>query len=383
MIKSQCFMRSFLSNFFSLYYKIKKESPVVYATWSSDVSICSFVHNSPFCEEKSLSKKQYFTHAQSGFTFIELMIALALGLLIVAAGLAVFLSGSRSLNLQSGQSELQQNANFGLSLVAHDLRHTNLNTVSSQRVNNITLGSGIIFKKENLPTSLQSIATLETELVSLQAMDTGNTTEKSDRLTIQYTPAMSTIFNCEGAQVTSAYSKVIVQRYYIAQSPQQVMGEPTSYSLYCDAGEYSISGSPATITGLGVHGSNNAQQVMQRVDAFKVRLGVKNPAGQLRYMTIDQFNTAMNALLAAATCATPSAKACTDNFLQVASMNIGILSRSTGTIGADASLNTQTTFDVAGNDNVTLSGDAAVNKRYLRQAVSQVVAIRNTLGASQ
>ena len=90
----------------------------------------------------------------SGFTLLELMIALTLGLLIVAAGLFIFLSSSRSLNLQSGMGELQQNANFGLSLVTHDLRHTNLNTESSQRVNSFTTGSGIIFKKENLPTTL-------------------------------------------------------------------------------------------------------------------------------------------------------------------------------------------------------------------------------------
>jgi len=157
--------------------------------------------------------------------------------------------------------------------------------------------------------------------------------------------------------------------------------EPLSYSHYCDAGEYSTSGSPIAITGLGAHGSNNAQQIMQRVDAFKLRLGVKNPAGQLRYMTINQFNTAMNALLAAPACTTPSVETCTNTFLQVVSIEVGILSRSTGTIGAEASLNTQTTFEIAGSP-VTLTGDAAVNKRYLRQAVNQVVAIRNTLGAS-
>lgn len=317
----------------------------------------------------------------SGFTLLELMIALALGLLIVAAGLAVFLGSSRSLNLQSGQSELQQNANFGLSLVMYDLRHTNLNTVSSQKVNNYTLGSGIVFKKENLPAALRTITGLETELVSLQSKDADNTSGTSDRLTIQYVPETNTIFNCEGAQVLNASSRMIVQRYYIAASPQQVTGEPVSYSLYCDAGEYSTSGSPIAITGLGAHGSNNAQQIMQRVDAFKLRLGVKNPAGQLRYMTINQFNTAMDALLAATACTTPSAATCTNTFLQVVSIEVGILSRSTGTIGADASLNTQTTFEVAGSP-VTLTGDVAVNKRYLRQAVNQVVAIRNTLGAS-
>ena len=305
----------------------------------------------------------------SGFTLMELMIALSLGLLIVAACLAVFLSSQRSLGLQSGMSELQQNANFGMSLVTHDLRHTNLNTASSHRVNNYNNGSGIIFKKENLPTALQATANLEAEFVTLQNKDTDNTTGTSDRLTIQYVPASSEIFNCEGVQVTNASSKTIVQRYYVAESPQQVPGEPTSYSLYCDAASYD---------GAGLVGLNtNAQQIMQRVDAFKVRLGVKNPAGQLRYMTINEYITAMDAIRAA--CATPIVEdTC---YLNVVSMEIGILSRSTGTIGADANLNTQTSFNVAGTP-VTLSGDVAVNKRYLRQAVNQVVAIRNTLGAS-
>lgn len=308
----------------------------------------------------------------SGFTLMELMIALALGLLIVAAGLAVFLSSQRSLGLQSGMSELQQNANFGLSLITHDLRHTNLNTVSAQKINNLVDGSGIIFKKKNLPFALQTITNLETEFVTLQNKDTDNTTGASDRLTIQYVPASSEIFNCEGVQVTNASSKTIVQRYYVAESPQQVTGEPTSYSLYCDAASYD---------GAGLVGLNtNAQQIMQRVDAFKVRLGVKNPAGQLRYMTINQYIAAMDAIRAA--CATPIVEdTCSKTYLNVVSMEIGILSRSTGTIGADANLNTQTSFNVAGTP-VTLSGDVAVNKRYLRQAVNQVVAIRNTLGAS-
>ena len=319
----------------------------------------------------------------SGFTLMELMIALALGLLIVAAGLAVFLSSQRSLSFQSGMSELQQNANFGLSLVTHDLRHTNLNTVSAQTINNLVNGSGIIFKKENLPLALQTITNLETELVSLQDKDTDNTTGKSDRITIQYTPETESIINCEGATIGTAAAPasnlVIVQRYYLAASPQQITGEPTAYSLYCDAGSYPMS-APTAIAGLDLHDSNNAQQIMQRVDAFKVRLGVKNPAGQLRYMTIDQYIAAMETIRAA--CATPIVEdTCSKTYLNVVSMEIGILSRSTGTIGADANLNTQTSFNVAGTP-VTLSGDVAINKRYLRQAVNQVVAIRNTLGAS-
>lgn len=321
--------------------------------------------------------------SHSGFTLIELMIALVLGLLIVAAGLAVFLSGSRSVNFQSGMGELQQNANFGLSLVTHDLRHTNLNTASSQRVNSRVLGSGIIFKKENLPVSLYTLPNLETQLTALQSKDDDNTSGKSDRLTIQYTPETTTIINCEGTNVGTAVAPasdlVIVQRYYLAESPQQVPGEPTAYSLYCDAGSYPKSGAPTIITGLGVHGANNAQQMMQRIDAFKVRLGVKNPSGNLRYMTIDDYVEAMTTIRAA--CAIPIVEdSCAKTYLQVASIEIGILSRSTGTIGSNANLNTQTTFNLAGTD-VALAGEAALNKKYLRQAVNQVVAIRNTLGA--
>lgn len=321
-----------------------------------------------------MTNRQY----TSGFTLLELIIALALGLLIVAAGFALFISSSRSLSLQSGMSELQQNANFGLSLVVYDLRHTNLNTGSAQRVNNIVPGSGVILKKENLPSSLQAIASLETEYVSLQSKDADNTTGKSDRLTIQYVPVTDNIVNCEGENITAATSKTIVQRYYVALTPQQVTGEPTSYSLYCDAGYYEPS--DTVITGL----NTNAQQIMQRVDAFKIRLGVKNPSGQFRYMTINDYITAMNTIRSA--CPQPTVEdICSKNYLQVTSMEVGILSRSTGTIGADASLNTQTTFNLAGG-NVTLDGSSGkdiLNKRYLRQAVNQLVAIRNTLGASQ
>ncbi|MFW1799735.1 PilW family protein [Acinetobacter nematophilus] len=321
----------------------------------------------------------------SGFTLLELMVALSLGLIIVAAGLAVLLSSQRSLGLQSGMGELQQNANFGLSLVTYDLRHTNLNTESSQRVNTVVRGSGIVFKKENLPISSQSVSALETDLVTLESKDDDNTTGKSDRLTIQYTPQTSRIINCEGTEVTNASNKVIVQRYYLARSPQQIAGEPIAYSLYCDAGEYPKSGATAVL-GLGTQ----AQQIMQRVDAFKVRLGVKkrndptnaNPKlhYKFRYMTINEYLAAMANIRAA--CAAPITEdECSKNYLQVLSIDVGILSRSTGSIGTEANLNTQTTFNLAGT-NVTLSGDETLNKKYLRQAVSQVVAIRNTLGAT-
>jgi type IV pilus assembly protein PilW len=55
--------------------------------------------------------------SQEGFTLVELMIALALGLIVVAAATLLFLTGLRSSSMQQGVSDLQDNANFGLNYI--------------------------------------------------------------------------------------------------------------------------------------------------------------------------------------------------------------------------------------------------------------------------
>ena len=54
---------------------------------------------------------------QIGFTLIELMISLALGLIVVAASILLFLTGQKGVAMQKGVSELQDNANFGLNYI--------------------------------------------------------------------------------------------------------------------------------------------------------------------------------------------------------------------------------------------------------------------------
>lgn len=81
-------------------------------------------------------------------------------------------------------------------------------------------------------------------------------------------PAANEIIDCEGNSITSAQSKTIVQRYFLKEINKPT-GEPVSYSLACDAGWYATG--DTAITGL----DNNAQQIMQYIDAFKVRLGIK------------------------------------------------------------------------------------------------------------
>lgn len=62
-----------------------------------------------------------------GFTLVELMVSLVLGLIIVGAAFQMLLSGQRSLAFQESIQGLQDNANIGITYVADDIKLTNLN----------------------------------------------------------------------------------------------------------------------------------------------------------------------------------------------------------------------------------------------------------------
>jgi type IV pilus assembly protein PilW len=91
---------------------------------------------------------------QKGFTLIELMIALALGLIVVAAAAMLFLTGVKSSQVQQGMADLQDNANFGLNYITQDLRLANLNTVEAA-MNDALLHGGVVLSQSNLPTGIQ------------------------------------------------------------------------------------------------------------------------------------------------------------------------------------------------------------------------------------
>ena len=298
--------------------------------------------------------------SQLGLTLLELMVALVLGLLIVAAGLAVFLNAQRSMGFQTSMGDIQQNANFGLSMLTQDLRHANLNTPSAQRVNNKLVGSGIVFVGDNLPENARDGTE---DLLTAQGVSVDASKEDdSDQITMQFMPDIrgDDQFDCEGTAMVAG--RTYVYRYYLDRLPnnQQIEGSLDRFGLYCDAGYY-VSNS---MVGLG----ENGQLIIQNVDAFKVRLLVKNPDGNLRYTTINDYrNTLM-----------PASVVDEKLYVNVAGVELGLLVTSAQSIGADASFNTSAEYTIAGQS-VELK-DNANNGKYLRQAITQFVGLRNTLG---
>jgi type IV pilus assembly protein PilW len=66
--------------------------------------------------------KNQMKNYQSGLSLIEIMIALLIGLFILAGIFQIFLSSKQSYRLAEGQSRIQENARFALELLGHDLR---------------------------------------------------------------------------------------------------------------------------------------------------------------------------------------------------------------------------------------------------------------------
>ena len=153
-----------------------------------------------------------------GYTLVELMIALSLGLLVVAAGFGILIGGHRVLDLQSSVDELQENASLGLALIAFDLSQINLNTPSPQRVNPWNAGAGIIFDGRNLPTPLSKVPK---NIWTAQDVTETVVDIRSDQLLIQYVPSLDLagqhFFNCEGEELDLAGGQrlTVVNRYYL------------------------------------------------------------------------------------------------------------------------------------------------------------------------
>lgn len=130
----------------------------------------------------------YSSH-NKGFTLIELMIALALGLVIVAAGIALFLSAQKSYTSQQAVAQIQDNANFGLSYISKGLRRG-------------TAVGGVIFGTNG----------------TANATTGSNANVGSDQLTIMYTPTKDqfnggALFDCEGTKIEE--QSTVYERYFV------------------------------------------------------------------------------------------------------------------------------------------------------------------------
>ncbi|EMI8959628.1 PilW family protein [Acinetobacter baumannii] len=328
--------------------------------------------------------QSFISNKEQGFTLIELIVALALGLILVAAATQLFIGGLLSSRLQKANAEIQDSGIFGLEYMARDIRLLNYGNVVNPQLTDTTPWGGIVLTGSTATNAnnINFIPKVDTNtyipeaLLSRGAGDTvstvnnhwkglsniqnsSNAEEQSDQLTIQFI-APTNMTNCEGVIVLAG--DLIVQRYFLRVdnngSSQQ------DYALACDANtpEVSATAQPDIVNGLGDAG----QIILPRIDHFHVLLGAKNAAGNFAYYTIPQYRVAAQA----ARDASPAVAA-----PRILSIQISVLARSTNN-AQNKAIDPNQSFLM-----LDQTVHAADNRtRFLRRVYSVTIALRNAMG---
>lgn len=332
---------------------------------------------------KGLHRISIKRRQQKGFTLIELMVALALGLLITAAAIQLFTGGLLTSRMQEANAELQNSGVFGLDYLARDIRLANYSNINNPALNEQTPWGGIVLTARsatvtsnvNLPiptaapyisNGLLSHSTGTGETVSTvnnEWRGFSNVDVSSDQLTIQFV-APNAMVNCQGENVQEG--DYVIQRYFVRRDPATATSG-TNYGLACDANSPTAAGvtpvlPPTIISGFGDAG----ELIMPRVDHFAVQLGVRADNGNLAYYTINQYRTLAATARAAVPATVPP---------RIISVKLAVLVRSTDNT-KNNSIDLTKKIDIL-NQSVELTDK---DNRFARRVYSTTVAIRNGLG---
>lgn len=212
---------------------------------------------SVFSDSDKVEQSSWYS-TQQGFTLIELMISLVLGLLISAAALQVFYISQRTATTQRSASSVQDSAVFGLQLLEEHILLANLG--ADKVLNKLTPKGGVVLTQDN--------ATTITDTDLRTKANAGNskfgTAIQSDQLTIQFA-APQAMYDCEGTSITAGTQ--VIQRYFLRADGSRL-------SLACDSNQTSGFGTAGVV-------------LISNVDQFKVLLMTSTG-----YKTITAYNAA-------------------------------------------------------------------------------------------
>ena len=224
------------------------------------------------------------TKYQQGFTLIELMISLVLGLLISAAIIQVFITSQRVDRVQNAGSEIQDSAVFGIQSIEQQLRLANLGNDGVPLNDKTALGGVVLTASATNADAVNIVTSTQLEkgyLTRSHDMDSAggihkwdgslsNTGEKSDQLTIQYTNTTGQIlYDCEGEKIE--LNERVITRYFLTEDNVKTNKDRKNLNLNCDAGRIASNGVLTNFMEAG-------QTIIKNVDQFNIRLGVKHSA---------------------------------------------------------------------------------------------------------
>lgn len=317
---------------------------------------------------------------EQGFTLIELMLSLTLGLVVSTAAFQLFTHSMVTQKIQLSMSEIQDTAVFGFSALKREIAHANLG--SSRSIRQQSAWTGVVFTgSEDSPEisaegkvfktgNLRGVTGMEPNLVTKNNVGPSNLILplKSDQLTIQYRAAFDS-YDCEGRTVNQG--DMIIERYFTRIDNQRNKNEAKALAivLACDAGSYQL------IDGLGADSitadritkdimtlknfGDNGVVLINRVDYFSVKLGVKLEQG-VAYIPIEIYLD----------------KQAADYIhdVPVVAIQVGIIGRGSSSIGSASDKAGASTFSLHGNELKIREK----TPNYIRRTLQTVVILRNS-----
>lgn len=319
---------------------------------------------------------------QQGFTLIELMISLVLGLLIIAAASQVYVISLRTATVQQAGSSILDANVFGLQQIENNIRMAGLGLSDVAKAG--AADSGILAggdKAAAISTLRANGTNLDPKLISRDGSGSTNTTSRSDQLTIQYR-APANMRDCEGRlvlgprtgildlpgnPVVSIDGQIIVERYFVKDSNGTL-------ELRCDAGLYVSNhiiqdngqgtANATILTGANdrhnIHGlGDDGALIASDIDDFQVRFGIASGgAGNsgIRYVTPTEYQTL------------PSDTA-------IITVQLGLLTK--GSVPSSDAPESPT-YTILGND-VSMKSDQG---QFIRRVYETNIMLRNSRGRS-
>lgn len=304
---------------------------------------------------------------QRGFTLVELMVAIALGLLVVAMAVNFLLTSANSQRIQSGAQNVQEVEVFSLDYIQKEIAMANLGSYRPMTWDSAWTGIVISaetpadkdgYVKGNLRGVTQTNIDKLITLANQTPANIKNSSIKSDQLTIQY-KAPFDMQDCEGRNVTRG--EMVIERFFTQVDTTKMNNESDdlAITLRCDAGRYRIAGdADPNLVKAGSIGAisdfgNNSVIMANRVDAFKVMLGLQQPDG-ISYLALSDYL---------------ANKSTTYKDSKIVAIKLGVLARGVNPI----TTTTETQFNLLGQA-IELKDTSA---NFMRQIYETTIRLRN------
>lgn len=254
---------------------------------------------------------------QVGFSLIELMVAIAIGLILVAVAIQLFISGQVNYQIQQAASTVQDSGVFGLSAVTKNIRlanHGNAAVINDQSLyGGIVLSSQYVDEQQQLKGNLHGLKVADTwvsgsNYVSATALNPSAIAGlNSDQLVIMYQAPME-MRTCTGRLVRGPNRSLsrlqkgwyVIEKYYVKKSADQSADLYCSDSFFVAKGELTpqslLDGDKETLTIehsetlMGDYGQSEGHLIANNVEYMRVQLLIRHPDQRRGTLDVAAYN---------------------------------------------------------------------------------------------